>query len=143
MAKSFVNLDTLVSSVLLGIGDEQNKRYEVKATQWILDTIRRVHVNYSPYYKEERVYFDNEDIYSIDYPKDLVKLLSVGIYQNDVFWPFTKKQDLSILTTGSDGDEFDYEAYISEKLESMPKPATTKTLSLLNQTLTSTELRRK
>lgn len=103
----FVKLNTLVSAVLLGIGDETNKRYEVKATQWVLDTIRRVHVNISPYYKEERMYFDNEDIYSIDYPKDNVKVLSVGMYVGDSFWPFTKRQNLSILTSGSDMDEFD------------------------------------
>ena len=108
--KGFVKLDSLVSAVLLGIGDEQNKRYEIKATQWVIDTIRRVHVNISPYYKEERVYFDNEDIYSIDYPKDHVKILSVGMYVNDEFWSFTKKQNMSILTTGDDQDEFDADA---------------------------------
>lgn len=108
--KGFVDINNLVSSVLLGIGDEQNKRYEVKATQWILDVIRRVHVNYSPYYREERLYFDNEDIFSIDYPKDLVKILSVGLYKADEFWPFTKKMNLSILTSGDDQDEFDEDA---------------------------------
>jgi hypothetical protein len=108
--KGFVNLDNLVSAVLLGIGDEQNKRFEIKSTQWVLDAIRRVHVNYSPYYKEERFSFSNEDIYSIDYPSDLVKILAVGIYNGDSFWPFTKKPDLSILTSGDDMDEFDYEA---------------------------------
>lgn len=110
MNNGFVKLDNLVSAVLLGIGDEQNKRFEVKATQWVLDTIRRVHVNLSPYYKEERLYFDNEDIYSILYPKGTVKILSVGIYNGAEFWSFTKKQNLSILTSGDDGDEYDEEA---------------------------------
>jgi hypothetical protein len=110
MAKGFVTLDNLVSAVLLGIGDEQNKRYEVKATQWVIDVIRRVHVSYSPYYKEERFLFSNEDIYSIDYPKDLVKILSVGLYTGAEFYPFTKKPDLSILTSGDDMDEFNSDA---------------------------------
>lgn len=103
----FVKLDNLVSAVLLGINDEQNKRFEIKATQWVLDTIRRIHVSISPYYREERVMFDNEDIYSILYPKDMVKMLAVGMYLGDEFWSFTKKQNLSILTSGDDGDEFD------------------------------------
>ena len=111
MAKGFVTLDTLVSSILLGIGDEQNKRYEVKAMQWAIDAIRRLHVNYSPYYREERVFFDNEDIFSILYPKDTVKVLSVGMYRNDEFWPFTKKPDISILASEpGDSEDFDYEA---------------------------------
>ena len=106
----FVKLDNLVSAVLLGINDEQNKRFEIKATQWVLDTIRRIHVSISPYYREERVMFDNEDIYSILYPKDMVKMLAVGMYMGDEFWSFTKKQNLSILTSGDDGDEFDSDA---------------------------------
>ena len=69
--KGFVSVDTLVSAVLLGIGDEQNKRYEIKATQWVFDTIRRIHVSYSPYYKEERMKFSNENIYSINYPNEI------------------------------------------------------------------------
>lgn len=106
----FVSLDTLVSSVLLGLGDEQNKRFEVKAMQWTLDTIRRIHVNISPYYREEWMTFDNEDLYTIDYPKDLVKVLSVGLYKNGEFWSFTKKPDMSILNSGDDLAEYDYEA---------------------------------
>lgn len=108
--RGFVSLDSLVAAVLLGIGDETNKRYEVKATQWVIDAIRRVHVNYSPYYKEERLYFDNEDIFSILYPKDTVKVLSVGMYRDDAFWPFTKKNDLSVLASEEGETEFDYDA---------------------------------
>lgn len=117
--KGFVNIDNLVSAVLLGIGDEQNKRYEVKATQWVIDTIRRIHVNYSPYYKEEKLYFDNEDLFTIDYPKDTVKILSVGMYRNEEFWSFTKKPDLSILASEEGEMEFDYEA--NEGLAIPPK----------------------
>lgn len=109
--KSFVNIDNLVSSVLMSIGDEQNKRFEIRATQWVIDTIRRIHVNYSPYYREERLYFDNEDIFSILYPKDTVKILAVGMYRNDEFWPFTKKNNMSILATEAGATEaFDYDA---------------------------------
>lgn len=110
MSNGFVTLANLVSEVLLGIGDENHKRYEIRATQWILNTIRRVHVNVSPYYKEERMMFSNEDISTIDYPNDSVKILSVGIYRNDEFWPFTKKQNMSTLTSGGDGSEFDQDA---------------------------------
>lgn len=108
--KGFVTLDSLVSAVLLGIGDESNKRYEVKATQWVLDMIRRLHVNYSPYYAEKRLYFTNENLYTIDYPKDLVKVLSVGIYRNENFWSFTRKPDMSILASGEDELNYDYDA---------------------------------
>jgi hypothetical protein len=109
--KSSVSLDTLVSAVLLSIGDEQNKRFEVKATQWVIDAIRRIHVNLSYYYLEKRLYFDNEDIFTILYPKDTVKILSVGMYRNDEFWPFTRKPNMSILATEAGATEnFDYEA---------------------------------
>jgi len=109
--KAFISLDTLVSAVLMSIGDEQNKRFEVRATQWVIDTIRRLHVNYSPYYREERLMFDNEDIFTILYPKDTVKILSVGMYRNDEFWPFTRKPNMSILATQAGATEdFDYDA---------------------------------
>lgn len=117
--KGFISLDNLVSSVLLGIGDEQNKRYEIRATQWVLDTIRRLHVNYSPYYREERLYFDNEDLFTIDYPNDVVKVLAVGMYREDEFWPFTKKNNMSILASAEGGMEFDYDA--NEGLAVPPK----------------------
>jgi len=108
--RGFVSLDSLVASVLLGIGDEQNKRYEIKATQWVIDTIGRLHVHYAPYYREVRLYFDNEDIFSILYPKDNVKILSVGMYKDDAFWPFTRKEDMSILASEEGETEFDYDA---------------------------------
>ena len=117
--KNFISLDTLVAAVLMGIGDEQNKRFEVRATQWVIDTIRRLHVNYSPYYREERLYFSNENIFTIDYPKDTVKILSVGMYRNDEFWSFTKKPDMSILASEEGGEEFDYTA--NEGLAIPPK----------------------
>ena len=108
--KPFVTLGNVVAEVLLALGDEQNKRHEVKATQWALNALRRIHVNYSPYYKEVRKTFDNEDIYTIDYPNDAVKILSVGIYKDDSFWSFTKRPDMSILASGADEEEFDQDA---------------------------------
>jgi hypothetical protein len=107
---TFISLDKLVSAVLLGIGDETNKRFEVKAMQWVLDTIRRIHVNYSPYYKEVRLNFTNEDLFTIDYPTDTVKILSVGMYREDKFWSFTKNPDMSILASEEGETEFDPEA---------------------------------
>lgn len=116
---TFVSLSQLTSAVLLGIGDETNKRYEVKAMQWVLDTIRRVHVNYSPYYKEQRMMFDNEDLFTIDYPTDCVKVLSVGSYREDRFYPFTKNPDMSILATDEGETVFDDSA--NEGLSVPPK----------------------
>lgn len=118
-AKPFVTMGNVVAEVLLALNDEQNKRYEVKATQWALNAIRRIHVNYSPYYKEVRKYFDNEDLYTIDYPNDAVRILSVGVYKDDSFWSFTKRPNMSILSTGASDEYFDQDA--NEGLDVMRK----------------------
>jgi len=93
---NFVTLDHVVAKVLLEIGDEENRRYYVRAAQWSLDFFRRINMSYSPFYLERKVTV-NQDLYYFDTPNDSVKILSVGIYRNGEFWPFTKKPDLSIL----------------------------------------------
>lgn len=94
--KNFVSINTVVSRILLEIGDEENKRYYIRSAQWALDTFRRINVHESPFYLERKATLD-PDLFSFDMPKDMVKLLSVGIYKNGEFFPFTKKPDLSLL----------------------------------------------
>lgn len=93
--KNFVSIETVISRILLEIGDEDHKRYYVRAAQWALDVFRRLNVSYSPFYIERKATLDN--IYSFDIPKDSVKILSVGVYRNGEFWPFTKKPDMSLM----------------------------------------------
>lgn len=92
---NFVSIDTIVSRVLLEIGDEENSRYYIRAAQWALDAYRRINVHLSSFYLERKVTLDA--IYSAPIPKDCVKMLSVGIYRNGEFWSFTKKPDLSLM----------------------------------------------
>jgi len=92
----FVTIDTIVSRVLLEIGDENNRRYYLRAAQWALDAFRRINVNHSPFYLERKITLDPM-LYYAEYPKDLVKLLSVGVYRNGEFWSFTRKPDMSIF----------------------------------------------
>lgn len=92
---NFVSIDTIISRILLDIGDEENNRYKIRAMQWALDAYRRVNVHKSSFYLERKATLD--DIYSVDIPQDSVKVLSVGIYRNGEFWPFTKKPDMSLM----------------------------------------------
>lgn len=91
---NFVTLENLVSSVLLEIGDEGNKRYLIKARQWILDEYRRVNTHFSDIYLERKVSLDNNN--SCDIPEESVKLITVGMYRNGVFEPFVKLPDMEI-----------------------------------------------
>lgn len=95
-SRSFVTLDNVVGAILLEINDEQNNRYKIKATQWALDEFRNLNIHLSPYYYERKVTLDS-DLFTGEYPKDLISLLAVGIYRNGEFWPFTKKQSMSIM----------------------------------------------
>lgn len=94
--KNFVTLENVVNTVLMEIGDEDNRRYFIKASQWVIDVFRDINIGYSPFYYERKVTLDN-DIYAGDYPKDLVKLLSVGVYYNGEFFPFTRRPDMALL----------------------------------------------
>ena len=94
MADNFVLLDTVVASILLEIGDEANKRYQLKARQWALDEYRRINVHLSDIYYERRVEIDDNNTGQI--PDESVKLITVGTYRNGVFDPFVKLPDMSI-----------------------------------------------
>ena len=91
---NFVTLENLVSSVLLEIGDESNKRYQTKARQWLLDEYRRVNTHLSDVYLERKVSLDVNN--AADIPEDSVKLITVGIYRDGVFDPFVKLPDMEI-----------------------------------------------
>jgi hypothetical protein len=92
---NFISIDTIVSLILLEIGDEENSRYAIRAGQWALNAYRDINMHESPFYLERKVTLDS--IYSADIPKDCVKMLSVGVYRHGEFWAFTKKPDLSLL----------------------------------------------
>lgn len=108
-------MDEIVSEILLDMGDDANKKYYTRAYQWALNFFREINVNYSSLYKESYVTLNS--IHAGEYPEDLVKLMSVGIYLNGEFWSFTKKSDLSILATGENG------AYDIEKREGVNIPS--------------------
>lgn len=93
--KKFVTIDNVVASILMEIGDEDNRRYLTRATQWAIDAYRDINLHHAPFYYERRVSLDT-DIFAGDYPQDLVKLLSVGVYRQGEFFPFTKKPDMSL-----------------------------------------------
>jgi len=107
---NFVSIDTIISRILVDIGDEENQRYAIRAGQWALDVYRRINVNLSSFYLERKVTLDA--IYSAPIPKDCIKLLSVGIYRHGEFWPFTKKPDLSLMPV--DIEDGIYESHASE-----------------------------
>ena len=102
MPSNFVSLGTMVASVLLEIGDEGNKKYLIRARQWILDEYRRVNTSISDVYLERKIEVDENNIGEI--PEDSVKIISVGVYRNGTYRPFMKRNDLSILAEDiSDG----------------------------------------
>ena len=89
-------MESLTSAILMEIGDEENRRYYTKAAQWAIDAFRDLNIGYSPFYYERKVTLD-PSLYTGDYPNDLVKLLSVGIYLNGEFWPFTEKPNMAMM----------------------------------------------
>jgi len=95
MPDNFVLLDTVVASILLEIGDEANKRYQLKARQWALDEYRRINVHLSDVYYERKAEIDENNTGQI--PDESVKLITVGIYRNGVFDPFVKLPDMQFL----------------------------------------------
>ena len=106
MSDNFVTLDNIVSSILLEIGDEGNRRYEIKARQWALDEYRRINMHMSDIYLERKVSLDDNN--ACDIPEESVKLIAVGIYRVkdglEKFDPFVKLPDMSIQATDySDG----------------------------------------
>ena len=94
MQNRFISIDSVVSSILLEIGDESNKRYKLRARQWALEEYRRINMFLSDFYLERKTPID--EINSGDIPEDCVKLLAVGIYRNGKFVPFVKVYDMSI-----------------------------------------------
>jgi len=111
--RGFVSIDNLVAEILIRIGDEEKRRYYVRTLQGVLNTIRQINLFYSKEYKEVPVSINN-DLKIGAYPKDLVKLISVGIYRHGDFYPFTRRPDMRKTVTGyidesdlGDTDEFD------------------------------------
>jgi hypothetical protein len=114
---NFVSIDTIISRILLDIGDEENSRYAIRAGQWALDAYRRINVHLSSFYLERKVTLD--DIYSAPIPKDCVKMLAVGIYRNGEFWSFTKKPELSLMPPDAEDG-----IYVPDESEGVMLPVT-------------------
>ena len=104
--KQFITIENIVSAILLEIGDETNRQYYVRAFQWALDEYRRLNVHHSPLFAERKLNLET-DRYSAPYPDDAVKILSVGIYYNGEFFPFTKKPNLSIYPVDEEDEIFE------------------------------------
>lgn len=102
---SMVSLDNLVADIQLTIGDAENKKHYTVILQKVLNAIRSLNVNISPFYKEEEADLNN-DLRSIDYPMDCVKVISVGIYVHGEFFSFTRKPTMARTVTG-DGEQYD------------------------------------
>lgn len=105
--KNFISMDNVVSGILLEIGDEKNRQYFTRAYQWALDEYRSLSVHQSPFYLERRVQLD--DIYSTPYPDRMVELLSVGVYLNGEFWPFTRKPNMSLRPLDEEDEIYEEE----------------------------------
>lgn len=93
----------VVAGVLLEIGDEKNRQFYNRAFQWVIDEYRRLVVHVAPFYSEKKVQLE-EKRYSADYPDDAVKILSVGLYSNGEFRPFTKNANLSLYPVDAEDD---------------------------------------
>ncbi|MBN2661581.1 MAG: hypothetical protein JXR54_09970 [Tannerellaceae bacterium] len=98
----FVSLENIVSEVLMRIDDMEQKRYQAMALQFSLNAIRDVNVFATSTYEEVPVELD-ADLRTGDYPADLVRALSVGVYKNGEFWSFTNTPDMAITMTEGDG----------------------------------------
>lgn len=107
VSKGFVSVANLISEVLYAIDDIEKKKYYPLALQKILNAIRSLNVNYVRSYKETEVELDTDLRYG-EYPMDLVKIISVGIYRRGVFSSFTRKPDMSKTMTGI-GESYDTE----------------------------------
>ena len=77
---NFVSLQNIVSEILMRIGDMEEKRYQAMALQFSLNAIRDVNVFATSTYEEVPVELDS-DLRTGDYPTDLVRALSVGVYK--------------------------------------------------------------
>lgn len=102
LSQGFVSLSNLVAEVLWEIDDAEEKKYQAVALQWVLNAIRDINVNFSGYYEEVPITLDPE-LRTGNYPTDLVKEISVGVYRNGEFWSFTKKPDMAKTMTHGDG----------------------------------------
>lgn len=102
LQSGFVNLQNLVSEVLLQIGDTEEKKYQALVLQQVINTIRDLNVNFSSQYEETPLTLDT-DTRMANWPSDCVKAISVGIYRNGEFWSFTKRPEMA--KTSTDWDE--------------------------------------
>jgi hypothetical protein len=101
----FVTLENVVSEILMKIEDMEEKRFQVTALQFALNAIRDVNVFGTSVYEEVPIELDSDTRFG-DYPSDLVRALSVGVYRNGVFWSFTQAPEMAKTTT-ADGEVAD------------------------------------
>lgn len=117
ISTSFVSLSNIVSEVLIRIRDVEHKYYQTTALQFALNAIRNINVHFSSYYEEVPIELDS-DLRTGDYPTDLVKEISVGIYKNGEFWSFTRVPDMARTMTEGDGtpdSDFGEDAQIPQR----------------------------
>jgi len=103
--KGFVSLSNIVSEVLYGIFDHEEKKHYGLVLQKVLNSLRNINVHYSKSYKEVEVTLD-DNLHTGEYPTDLVKMISVGNYLHGEFWSFTRKPNMARTVTG-DGNTYD------------------------------------
>lgn len=101
----FTSLENIVSDIQLQIGDLERKQNYTMILQRVLNVVRDLFVNISPYYKQEPVDINN-NLRSGKYPSDLVKIMSVGVYVQGKYFPFTREPSMANTVTG-DGETFD------------------------------------
>lgn len=105
IASGFVSLENLVTEVLYNIDDVEKKKYYPLTLQKVLNAIRNLNVNHSPLYNEVPMEY-SKDLGIIQYPLDLVKVISVGIYMNGKWFSFTNVPEMDRTRTG-DGETAD------------------------------------
>jgi len=115
ISSGFVNLQNLVSEVLMSIDDMEEKRHQAIALQKILNTIRDINVHIKTTYEEVPITLD-EDLRTGSYPVGCVKALSVGIYRHGIWWSFTKVPNMAKTMTADD------ETYDADIGEGVPIP---------------------
>lgn len=93
--KSFVSIENIVAQILMEIGDEANRRYYIRASQWAINEYRRINISRNPFYLERRVVLDS-NLLAADYPNKSIQILAVGVYRNGEFWPFTRKPNMAL-----------------------------------------------
>ena len=116
--QGFVSISNLVAEVSYAINDAEDKKYYARSLQNVLNKLRNLNVHYARAYKEVPVTLDS-GLKIGQYPQDLIKVISVGIYRNGEWWSFTRKPNMAKTITGyGDGDVYDEDFNENESIPS-------------------------